>query len=114
MPLKTRIEYAGAVYHVLDRGDRREAIFRDEEDRHRFLATLEEGEPKRLKKSDARKVVFGPWVRRHTVATNQRMAKRLWMGDATRVSRYCGSGAAVADARLRRKLEKLEVTTCEG
>lgn len=42
MARKARVEFAGAVYHVLDRGDRREAIFRDEEDRVRFLATLGE------------------------------------------------------------------------
>jgi len=69
---------------------------------------LEERDLKRLRKNDARKVAIGQWVRRHTVAANQWIAKRLWMGYATRVSRYCGSGAAVADPRLRRKLEKLE------
>ena len=37
-----RIEYAGAIYHVMNRGDRREAIFRDDSDRQRFLATLGE------------------------------------------------------------------------
>ena len=28
-----RIEYAGAVYHVTSRGDRREAIYLDDDDR---------------------------------------------------------------------------------
>jgi putative transposase len=42
MPRKARIEFPGALYHVLDRGDRREAIFADEEDRLAFLRTLEE------------------------------------------------------------------------
>ena len=40
MPRQLRLEYAGAIYHVMNRGDRREAIFRDEEDRERFLYTL--------------------------------------------------------------------------
>ena len=40
MPRKVRLEFAGAVYHLLDRGDRREAIFRDDGDRETFLATL--------------------------------------------------------------------------
>lgn len=40
MPRKARVEFAGAVYHLLDRGDRREAIFRDERDRQTFVATL--------------------------------------------------------------------------
>ena len=42
MPRPLRIEYAGAIYHVMNRGDRREAIFRDDRDRERFLETLEE------------------------------------------------------------------------
>ena len=45
MARKTRIEFAGAVYHLLDRGDRREAIYRDRTDRERFLATLALGHP---------------------------------------------------------------------
>jgi len=40
MPRKLRIEYGGAVYHVMNRGDRREAIFRDDRDREQFLETL--------------------------------------------------------------------------
>ncbi len=40
MPRSPRIEYEGAVYHVMCRGDRREAIFADDNDRQMFLATL--------------------------------------------------------------------------
>ncbi len=42
MPRKLRIEFEGAIYHVMNRGDRREAIFRDDGDRKRFLQTLGE------------------------------------------------------------------------
>ena len=42
MARKLRVEYPGAVYHVMNRGHRREPIFRDEEDRKRFLVTLGE------------------------------------------------------------------------
>jgi putative transposase len=35
-----RIEFPGAVYHVTSRGDRREAIFDDDEDRHAFLNVI--------------------------------------------------------------------------
>jgi REP element-mobilizing transposase RayT len=42
MARKVRIEYSGAIYHVMNRGDRREAIFEDAKDRTRFLETLEE------------------------------------------------------------------------
>ena len=37
MPRSIRIEYAGAFYHVMARGNRRQAIFADDDDR-RFLA----------------------------------------------------------------------------
>jgi hypothetical protein len=37
-----RIEYPGAIYHVLSRGDRREDIFHDDVDRQDFLKTLAE------------------------------------------------------------------------
>ena len=42
MARRARVEYEGAVYHVLDRGDRREALFLDDGDRRRFLETLGE------------------------------------------------------------------------
>jgi len=42
MARKLRIEYPGAIHHVMSRGDRREAIFKDDADRERFLATLAE------------------------------------------------------------------------
>jgi DNA-3-methyladenine glycosylase I len=42
MARKLRVEYPGAVYHVINRGDRREAIFRDDEDRQRFIGALGE------------------------------------------------------------------------
>jgi len=42
MPRPLRIEYGGAIYHVMSRGDRREAIYADDEDRTRFLETLGE------------------------------------------------------------------------
>ena len=40
MPRKARVEFSGAVYHVIDRGDRREPIVRDDRDRECFVATL--------------------------------------------------------------------------
>ena len=43
MPRSVRIEYAGAVYHVMCRGDRQESIFLDLRDREVFLETLAEG-----------------------------------------------------------------------
>jgi len=42
MARKLRVEYAGAIYHVMNRGDRREPIFKDDGDRRLFLETLEQ------------------------------------------------------------------------
>lgn len=42
MARKLRVEYPGAIYHVMNRGDRREPIFQDDDDRWQFLATLGE------------------------------------------------------------------------
>ena len=37
MPRELRLEYPGAIYHVLNRGDQRGDIVRDDDDRHRFV-----------------------------------------------------------------------------
>ena len=43
MASKLRIQYPGAMYHVMNRGDHQETIFCDEDDRKLFVATLAEG-----------------------------------------------------------------------
>ncbi len=40
MARKLRVQYPGAIYHVMNRGDHREAIFRSTKDRELFLQTL--------------------------------------------------------------------------
>lgn len=42
MARKLRVQYPGAIYHVMNRGDRREPIFNDDKDRLLFLNTLAE------------------------------------------------------------------------
>ena len=42
MARKLRMQYPGAIYHVMSRGDHLEVIFRDLQDREMFLATLSE------------------------------------------------------------------------
>jgi hypothetical protein len=39
---KLRLQYPGAIYHVMSRGDHREDIFADSQDRQLFLDTLEQ------------------------------------------------------------------------
>jgi len=36
---KLRVQYPGAIYHVMNRGDGREPIFQDDHDRRRSLQT---------------------------------------------------------------------------
>jgi len=40
MARKLRVQYPGAIYHVMNRGDHSEVIFRDDKDPQLFLATL--------------------------------------------------------------------------
>jgi REP element-mobilizing transposase RayT len=42
MPRQLRIQYPGAMYHVMSRGNRRQDIFLDDVDRQDFLKTLAE------------------------------------------------------------------------
>jgi putative transposase len=42
MARKLRVQYPGAIYHIMSGGDHREAIFRGDKDRELFLQTLEQ------------------------------------------------------------------------
>jgi hypothetical protein len=42
MPRKIRVEYPGAIYHLMSRGDRNEDIYHNDVDRQDFLKTLGE------------------------------------------------------------------------
>jgi len=42
MARSIRLQFSGAYYHVMARGNRREAIYRDDDDRRFFLSTLSE------------------------------------------------------------------------
>ena len=42
MPRQLRIDFPGAIHHVMSRGDRRENIYLDDVDRQDFLKTLAE------------------------------------------------------------------------
>ena len=46
MPQPLRIQFPGAPYHLMNRGDRRESIFHDDQDRRCFLDTLGEAREK--------------------------------------------------------------------
>ena len=46
MPRKLRVQFPGAMYHVMSRGDQRDDIFLDDVDRHDFIKTLAEASQK--------------------------------------------------------------------
>jgi hypothetical protein len=46
MARKIRLEYGGAIYHVRNRGDRREPIFKDDQDREAVPGALAEARAK--------------------------------------------------------------------
>ena len=86
---KLRIQYPGAVYHGMSRGDRRDPIFKEERDYELFLRTLEEACQKALwqvqalaarRKGDAAKVKLAASVRAETTLPLAWIAERLRMG----------------------------------
>jgi hypothetical protein len=46
MPRQVRIQYAGAMFHIMSRGNRRTDICPGDVDRHDFLKTLAEASQK--------------------------------------------------------------------
>jgi hypothetical protein len=62
-----RIQYAGGVYHVMNRGGQREAILHDDQNRRRFGETLAEAAPRPAGRSPriaSCPIVFLWWWRR--------------------------------------------------
>ena len=100
MARQVRIEYEGATYHVMCRGDRRETIFGDDEDREQFsaetlrliaaglrTAKLTKEELCALSKSVLRKARIARAVRGQTTVPPKWLAEQLVMGSAVNVSR---------------------------
>ena len=106
MSRKLRIEYPGAMYHVMNRGDQREDIFRDDEDRQKFLSTLgeacaktewqarqeigrlgwDEDQLRARPKGHRSKVMLARRLRQETTMSLKWIAVRLQMGTWTYVS----------------------------
>ena len=109
MPRQRRVEYAGAVYHVMCRGDRGEDIFLDDVDRHDFIKTLAEASQKTgwqvhafclmrnhyhlvLETPNANPVAGMAWLQsRYTIRLNHRH-KLLGFEGGTAAARVAGSG----------------------
>ena len=96
MPRQVRIEYPGAIYHVMSRGNRCQDIYLSDVDRHDFLKTFAEAcektqeELHRLgwqeadllshRKRDPRKVQIAVRLRQQTTLTVKQIAARLHLG----------------------------------
>src|SRR5881394_634643 len=84
MPRKLRIEYPGAIYHVMNRGDQREDIFKDDQDRKGFLSTLgqawAEAELKIRRKGDPAKVAMAQRLRQESTMSLKWIAERCRWG----------------------------------
>jgi len=112
VPRQLRIEYEGAVYHLLSRGDRREEIFWDDLDRQAFLRLLERTCKRNgwevhayclmsnhfhllletpQPKGHHVKVKIAQQLRSQTLMSRQWIADRLRMGSASYVSNLLGS-----------------------
>jgi len=77
MSRKLRIEYPGAMHHVMNRGDQREDIFRDDEDRQRFLSTLGEACGKTEWQVPAYGLMRNHFPRQETTMSLKWIAQRL-------------------------------------
>jgi len=84
MPRQLRIEYPGAMYCVMNRGDRREPIYQDDADRTRFLQTL--GEACRKTDWQIHAYCLARRLRAETSVTLKWIAEHLHMGTWTHVA----------------------------
>ena len=115
MPRMARAEYVGALYHVMDRGDRQEVIYRDAEDRRLFLKTLGQACERTgwrvhsyvLMSNHYHLLLETPEANLCAgMLQNEWISRRLEMGAAPRVSRYCSDAEGRAEVRrLMRKIE---------
>ena len=76
MARKLRVEYPGAIYHVMNRGDRREPIFKDDGDRQRLVETLNRAASKKQIPISS-KTVLDARRRRRRIAKNEPDAKAI-------------------------------------
>jgi hypothetical protein len=91
MPRQVRIEYPGAIYHVMSRGNRRQDIYLDDVDRQDFLKTLAEAEELRRvgwtggdlaaqRKRHPCKLGIALRLRKETTLSIKEIAARLHLG----------------------------------
>ena len=101
MPRSIRIEYVGAVYHVMCRGDRREAA-------SRFGVTVSELWSRR--QTDPVKQAVAWWVKSRSVVSDEWVSAKLEMGSRSNIHRAVKAYRAPRD-RVRSRL-KSELQLC--
>jgi hypothetical protein len=84
------LEYPGAVYHVMARGNQGQPLFRDDRDRRVFLEVL------------------AGWLRERTTVSLRWVAERLGMGHYTRVTQAVSRLKHRPGRRLRQMKSRLE------
>ena len=97
MARQLRIQYPGAIYHVMNRGDRREAIFREDADREALLAAPVEP-------------VAGAGVDSGEVALGEILALRSLL---LNLHFRAAKGEPVAEAEMRGLIERADGTKIE-
>jgi len=90
MARSLRLEYPGAVYHVMARGNQGQPIFRDDRHRRVFLEVL------------------AGWLREQTTVSLRWVAERLGMGHYTRVTQAVSRLKHRPGRRLRQMKNRLE------
>ena len=114
MPRKLRLQYPGAMYHLMSRGDRREKIFLNDVDRLDFIKTLAEAcqktgwqeDLKRRRKNDSAKLDLAARLRRETTLTIKAIAALVQLGSSksanANLHRHMRAGAAKPARNVRR------------
>ena len=90
MARSLRLEYPGAVYHVMARGNQGQPIFRDDRHRRVFLEVL------------------AGWLRERATVSLRWVAERLGMGHYTRVTQAVSRLKHRPGRRLRQMKNRLE------
>ena len=95
MARKLRIEYPGAIYHAMSRGNHRDALLHVEQDWNR------------LPKSEPIKEVLAWWLRSRTTESCRWISDRLCMGHEADVSRAVRRVAEPRGRKVRSWKRKL-------
>jgi hypothetical protein len=105
MPRQLRLQYPGAMYHVMSRGDRREKIFLDAVDRQDLRLGCKEADLKSRRKNDPDKLELGARLRRETTLTIKAIAARVCLGTSkaanAKLHRHMREGAKPRKGKAR-------------